>query len=706
MTSAAAPLRAGARAIINYLASRKDLNGVEATLLGFDPSSGRWGVRTVLGECVRVRSTNLTACVGLLEDFPMLYEIFERCEPLALRSVAGTCHASHILAMATLSSAPYSERVERLALLRWRMSRSIYGFISLDTCQRHRGGTSPTRVSPGCVSSIGDRVAHASANGTAHLWDVEHGQMLAAFVAPRFQLNDVDVGTAIEQVALSSAGWLAAAARAWASPTDAGQRTRPHVLLYDARDKCEPSSSGSGRGETGPQPARDRHPLMQQPCPDVPDAADGSRCWDVAALGWVSATNFVTLQLSPRSGTQGSLGSYVTRFEILPDGSGWANDQRHTFESRMHVPDVQAPGVCETLVTHQALGIAACGHTDGEVRIWALGAKQRGAVDDSAADGSARLGPRSQGCECVAQFCSGHVSRPQCRHATAFSALALSSSGQLLSSAGAHDFTIRIHKLSLPESATSTVRPSAAPEAEAATVSLLGVVNYRDVIATRTWFTSWQLSAAATNGIDEEEDPDVAGGDDCFHACYRVLGGTALVEGAKFLLQSMHMSGERMLVTGHRKGCLCVWELPRASALAGAAGSDSGGGAITLLASLSPPDAHAPPTGKPLTPSTAAMDGDGQPITASDEMVRGVAIVGTAGAALAGPAVVYANRAGALTKLCTLDSAELSEATEREWERSWDDGAPGERDGGETASGLTAREAALLESRLHEMGIE
>ena len=50
-------------------------------------------------------------------------------------------------------------------------------------------------------------------------------------------------------------------------------------------------------------------------------------------------------------------------------------------------------------------------------------------------------------------------------------------------------------------------------------------------------------------------------------------------------------------------------------------------------------------------------------------MIRGVAVVGTHGVGVAGPALVYANRAGALTKLCTLDSAELSELTEREWDK-------------------------------------
>ena len=44
-------------------------------------------------------------------------------------------------------------------------------------------------------------------------------------------------------------------------------------------------------------------------------------------------------------------------------------------------------------------------------------------------------------------------------------------------------------------------------------------------------------------------------------------------------------------------------------------------------------------------------------------------VVGTRGVGVAGPALVYANRAGALTKLCTLDSAELSELSEREWDK-------------------------------------
>ena len=50
-------------------------------------------------------------------------------------------------------------------------------------------------------------------------------------------------------------------------------------------------------------------------------------------------------------------------------------------------------------------------------------------------------------------------------------------------------------------------------------------------------------------------------------------------------------------------------------------------------------------------------------------MIRGIAVVGTHGIGVAGPALVYAARSGALTKLCTLDSDELSILTEQEWDK-------------------------------------
>ena len=81
---------------------------------------------------------------------------------------------------------------------------------------------------------------------------------------------------------------------------------------------------------------------------------------------------------------------------------------------------------------------------------------------------------------------------------------------------------------------------------------------------------------------------------------------------------------------------------------------------LELIATLPPPEApygplNAPPAARP---------------TVSDQAVRGVVVV-DAGArgAVAGASVVYANRAGALTTLCTLAPDELDQLTEREWAR-------------------------------------
>jgi hypothetical protein len=97
-----------------------------------------------------------------------------------------------------------------------------------------------------------------------------------------------------------------------------------------------------------------------------------------------------------------------------------------------------------------------------------------------------------------------------------------------------------------------------------------------------------------------------------------------------------------------------------ATAAAAAGMSSVPGMTLELIATLPPPEA---PFGSLNVPPSARL-------TVSDQAVRGVVVV-DAGArgAVAGASVVYANRAGALTTLCTLAPAEIDELTEREWAR-------------------------------------
>jgi len=97
-----------------------------------------------------------------------------------------------------------------------------------------------------------------------------------------------------------------------------------------------------------------------------------------------------------------------------------------------------------------------------------------------------------------------------------------------------------------------------------------------------------------------------------------------------------------------------------ATAAAAAGMSSVPGMTLELIATLPPPEA---PFGSLNVPASARL-------TVSDQAVRGVVVV-DAGArgAVAGASVVYANRAGALTTLCTLAPDELDELTEREWAR-------------------------------------
>ena len=143
------------------------------------------------------------------------------------------------------------------------------------------------------------------------------------------------------------------------------------------------------------------------------------------------------------------------------------------------------------------------------------------------------------------------------------------------------------------------------------------------------------------------------------------------------------MSGERMLVTGHRKGAICVWDLGAHRVAAPNAARAEGGGRASddpadepaLIASLPPPDGRGRPTTSRLRPDEIL-----EPLTASDEMIRGVAIVDTHGLAAAGPSLVYANRAGQLTKLCTIAPSELAAFGDAEWDRYAHDPAADEAD--------------------------
>ena len=81
------------------------------------------------------------------------------------------------------------------------------------------------------VRDAGD-AAQPACMGTAHMWDVERGVVLAAFSPPMLAVGLERIGTTIDQLALSMDGWLAASV---ASRDHKGGRTPPCLLLYDVR---------------------------------------------------------------------------------------------------------------------------------------------------------------------------------------------------------------------------------------------------------------------------------------------------------------------------------------------------------------------------------------------------------------------------------------------------------------------------------------
>ena len=634
-------LLVGNRAIIHGLSARADLNGAEVTLLSFIPANGgRWAVRTTLtAEGVRVRPANLRACPGLFgRGLPdaLICEALTHCDVPTNRTVAKVCQSLRRLSTQVLASGAYHQKLDFTTLARWRASRSVYGFVSLDRCQNHH----PLPRVAGSVSCRGDLVAHTSTRGSAHVWDTEQGKVRATFAPLPFESQRSTVAEArIDELALSPGGaWLAASFRRLGASIGP---TQPCVAVYDARgadtQQVEWRQGDGWQGEEG------RAPLLRMETE-----------WEVVALGWVASTRFVALSRShPRDhaavepldatlvASHSPCATRLRLYEIAPsasDGLTWVHAQARvvceTEVAEGALPNaefVPSSACLEALATHDGREVAIAADARATMHTWSF---CRGCGQDSA--------------QLVTSFASGHVASAAAGRLwmPTVSAMAFSSSGRLLVSAGSQDFAIRVHRIS---DDLKTADPFCS-------------MNYRDAIATRPWFTGWQPRADATNNVDELEDEEVR------------HGAAPLADGVKHLLESIAMGGERMVVSGHRKGCLCVWELGCSPRMA----DESGGGVdgtARLIATLPPPDAH-PPT-----------------LTASDEKIRGVAVVGTHGVGIAGPALVYANRAGALTKLCTIDSRELSEMTEREWELYEKDqpgalselyrGAPWAADGGE-----------------------
>ena len=171
----------------------------------------------------------------------------------------------------------------------------------------------------------------------------------------------------------------------------------------------------------------------------------------------------------------------------------------------------------------------------------------------------------------------------------------------------------------------------------------------------------------------------------------------------------MSMRGERMLVTGHRQGAICVWDIaarPRRDDDAGrnaeaarAQRKASARIAFELMTSVPPPDIGGDGGARP-TPTTLRDASALKPLSVSDHMVRGVAVVDAHGLPTAGPALVYSNRAGALTKLCTVDDSELEAFGDLEWEKygAQDEGHDeGHDDGHASAAGSSGVRGAPWE---------
>lgn len=281
---------AGARAIITGIVKRPELNGREVTLLS--PHDGRWAVTFVVGagEGVRIKSDNLVPCPGLLDrELPaaLLRLTLLQCDPPALRSIGATCRELHEMACEVQAAPSYIRRLDVRALVRWRASRSVYGFIRLSEFQQHR----PHPLAAGFVAHAGGgRVVHSAARGVAHLWDTAAGVARVGFAAPQMVSSTIagvhKMTLDISLLALSASGWLAAS-MTYPKPADEEEGAdgcAPGKTLwigvYDARGADAGVEPGSSAGARTPR-------LQHKPEHDV------------ISLGWTSPTEIVSAIVAP-----------------------------------------------------------------------------------------------------------------------------------------------------------------------------------------------------------------------------------------------------------------------------------------------------------------------------------------------------------------------------------------------------------------------
>ena len=137
-------------------------------------------------------------------------------------------------------------------------------------------------------------------------------------------------------------------------------------------------------------------------------------------------------------------------------------------------------------------------------------------------------------------------------------------------------------------------------------------------------------------------------------------------------LLQIEASGESMLVTGDRAGCVCIWDASEQAAgggLAGAAGGEAGvagaagaGGAAPSAATVASAALGAARPQLKLVAVLPPPDYDGPTTDAC--AIRGLAVTDTGAAAVAGNGVVYSNVKGELTKFIPMGHSSLASLSE------------------------------------------
>ena len=531
-------LQIGMRARIHGLVRRADLNGSECVVQSM--AGDRCAVRCVVsGEGVRVKPCNLLRCPTLRQQLggadALVMLILEHGEPSSVRAMAAVDSWLCKLAARTLESAGFLRRRDAHSLALWKSSSPVYGYLTLQTPKlRHlRSAVS----GPNCTGHSGQRVAQSFDGGPAGLWHASSGERLGTFhCSPTERIRHLalhpcdgrtlavatepkPVPTTCATAAIPATGSTSAA-----TPSRSSEAAAAEVMdLAKSGSHAQVAHVGGSRLLVF-DASRDGDPSFASST--VPIASAPMRASVTVGLAWASSSHLVSLHrsaaLTAPGGTPGGFCQWLVDEGSLREASDSPADGCRTDTSSSGRP---ADGAAFEVMA-AVRGVVVSGSSSGEAHVFTVGDEAcavvtvgsgadlgvdvpfkprglpftpRGRLDcghPPASSASAAAGGAAP------DYVDGQLGSPS--SSPTFAAVALSSSGDWLATAGARDLTIRLHDL-----ASSTC---------------LCTVAYHHTLGQMPWF----------------------------------VDGRPLRQ-SKHALTELSFSGESQLVSGDGAGCLCVW---------------------------------------------------------------------------------------------------------------------------------------------------